>query len=191
MGKIFARSDSIYGNNWLSRAKTRPAANQSICSADAGPASGYRTHIVTAVAHFESPNGVNEMAWDPELEYDFSGLPLSKTLGGSAVAYFVWPSGGVEYEIMDFTISDGGDPSDPDLRGTRQQMRKKGKKLPPLSSGTLKRISLVLLFGPETNPKQAIRSLRKAADLIEKRGLVTGRRRGAYQKEYVRARERG
>lgn len=132
-------------------------------------------------------NWSNDMSWDPELEYDFSGLPLSKTLLGSAVAYFVWPSGGVEYEIMDFMIGHEGDPSDTDLRARRQKLRKKGRPVPPLSNSSMKGISLAVLMGPETGPKKAIRALRKMADLIEKRGLVTGASKEGFEKEYLRA----
>lgn len=129
------------------------------------------------------------MTWDTELEYDFSGLPLSETLRGSAVAYFVWPSGGVEYEIMDFMIDDDGNRSDTDLRGRRRQLQEKGRTVPPLSRSSMKGISLAVLMGPETGPKKAIRALRKMADLIEKRGLVTGASKDGFEKEYLKVRK--
>lgn len=130
------------------------------------------------------------MAWNPELEYDFSGLPLSETLSGQAIAYFAWRGGGIEYEIMDFDISDGYDCTDTNLRGRRRELKRMGKKVPPLAKGSMKGVPLVVLFGPETGPERAIKSLRKMADLIEKRGLVTGRGKdGYFQKEYVKGTE--
>jgi hypothetical protein len=128
------------------------------------------------------------MAWDPTLEYDFSSLPLFRTLMGSAVTYFVWPEGGIEYEIMGFEVSDGGNSRDTDVRERRRQLAKSGKPVPPMSEGSLKDILLIVLFGPETGAEEAVRSLRKMADLIEKKGLVTGRRREGYAKEYVSGR---
>src|SRR3954447_23568328 len=127
------------------------------------------------------------MKWDSSLNYEQHYVPPDMaSLWSSAVCYFSSPNGVIGTEVVNFDIQVGADTFKSDLRAWRSKREKNGKELPQLSRGSLAGFAALVLFGPDTDAARAVKVLRKMADLIEARGLVTGYNRSTYwQYEYV------
>jgi hypothetical protein len=61
-----------------------------------------------------------------------------------------------------------------ELRGYRERRRRAGKKMPTLRRDAL-HDEMLVLFGPELSPKDAIDSLQALIDKIKSEGLLIGR----------------
>jgi len=127
------------------------------------------------------------MSWDSSLRYDQDYAPENvESLRSSAVCYFASSNGVIGADVVTFEIEVGMDAFKSDLRAWRCKQKRKGKDVPQLSTKSLSGFSGLVLFGPETDPVHAVKTLRKMADLIEARGLVTGYGKSTYwEYEYI------
>lgn len=103
---------------------------------------------------------------------------------GNAVMYLATPDDNEGY-VGGYTIDWDSEVPRKDLRGYREEKRRSGRKVCQIPKTQLIR-GLLVIFGTETSPAEAVASLKRLAAEIQKNGMLIGKRKnGNYMVETV------
>ncbi len=93
---------------------------------------------------------------------------------GTTAIYVIERDGYADLFVGDYEINAMRETWKEQLRANRQRKRRKGRAVPRLPADSL-HDKVLIAFGPQVSPKQAVAALERAIESIKGHGLLIGR----------------